>query len=59
MVLQEAIRQREESTLTNDIDIRSRCTHSFKLDFNESEAMSNLKQFEEDKRMDLEDLEVC
>ena len=59
MVLQEAIRQREESALTNDIDIRSRCTHSFKLDFNESEAMSNLKQFEEDKRMDLEDLEVC
>lgn len=58
MVLQEAIRQREETTLTNDIEIRSSYSCSYQIDFNESESMNQMKIFEEERKVELEELEV-
>ncbi|KAK8801203.1 hypothetical protein WA171_004350 [Blastocystis sp. BT1] len=48
MILQEAIRQREEATLSNEVDIRN---------FNNSMAMSELKECEENEKRELEGLE--
>lgn len=58
MVLQEAIRQREETTLTNDIETRSSYSCSYQIDFNESESMNQLKKHEEERKVELEELEV-
>lgn len=58
MVLQEAIRQREETTLTNDIETRSDYSCSYWIDFNESDSMNQLKKFEEERKVELEELEV-
>lgn len=58
MVLQEAIRQREETTLTNDIETRSSYSCSYQIDFNESENMNQLKKHEEERKVELEELEV-
>lgn len=59
MVLQEAIRLREETTLTNDVDTRS--LEPFlesKIGFNESSAMEELRGYEERKKVQMEELEV-
>lgn len=58
MVLQEAIRQREETTLTNDIETRSSYSCSYQIDFNESNSMNQLKKYEEERKVELEELEV-
>ena len=48
MVLQEAIRQREEASMNNDIDSRT---------FNESRDMGLLKEYEEKKKKEIDELE--
>lgn len=58
MVLQEAIRQREEITLTNDIETRSDYSSLYPIDFNESDSMNQLKKFEEERKVELDELEV-
>ncbi|KAK8828571.1 hypothetical protein WA577_000056 [Blastocystis sp. JDR] len=49
VLLHEAIRQREEATLTNEVEIRS---------FNESESMASLREFEKKKKEEMADLEA-
>lgn len=59
MVLQEAIRQREEASMNNNIDSRSIKNSSFvTLAFNESKDMGLLKGFEEDRKKEVNELEV-
>ena len=58
MILQEAIRQREEATLSNEVDIEVVINSLYQLDFNNSMAMSELKECEENEKRELEGLEV-
>lgn len=49
VMLQEAIRQREESSLTNEVEIRN---------FNESDAMTTLREYEKKKKDSMDELEA-
>lgn len=58
-MLQEAIRQREESSLTNEVEIRSETREwQSSQDFNESDAMTTLREYEKKKKDSMDELEV-
>ncbi len=58
-MLQEAIRQREESSLTNEVEIRSETREwQSSPDFNESDAMTTLREYEKKKKDSMDELEV-
>ena len=58
-MLQGAIRQREESSLTNEVEIRSETTEwALSPDFNESDAMTTLREYEKKKKKSLDEWEV-
>ena len=59
VMLQEAIRQREESSLTNEVEIRSETREwQSSPDFNESDAMTTLREYEKKKKDSMDELEV-
>lgn len=58
-MLQEAIRQREEVSLTNEVEIRSETREwQSSQDFNESDAMTTLREYEKKKKDSMDELEV-
>lgn len=58
-MLQEAIRQREEVSLTNEVEIRSETREwQSSQDFNESDAMTTLRDYEKKKKDSMDELEV-
>ena len=58
-MLQEAIRQREESSLTTEVEIRSETREwQSSQDFNESDAMTTLREYEKKKKDSMDELEV-